>query len=178
MSTAILPKLSGARISLEEYLHSSYEPDCDFVEGLLEERNLGEYEHSIVQALTTTWFVNRRREWRIRVATEYRTRVSDTRVRIPDVSIFADDGRVEKVRVTAPILCIEILSPEDRLARVLRVMNDFLAMGVKNVWLLDPIERVAFTYTGVGLRLVDGPRVSVAESPMYLDLPEIFGALD
>ena len=29
-------------ISIEDYLSSSYEPDCDFVDGHLEERNGGE----------------------------------------------------------------------------------------------------------------------------------------
>jgi hypothetical protein len=30
-----------ALLSLEEYLRTSYHPDCDFVDGHLEERNLG-----------------------------------------------------------------------------------------------------------------------------------------
>ena len=62
--------------------------------------------------------------------------------------------------------------------RVIRRLEDFLAMGVQNVWLLDPIERVGYTLTVEGLRLVDGARISVLDSQIYLDLPEVFSALD
>ena len=33
---------------MEEYLATSYRPDCDYVDGEIEERNLGEKEHSIL----------------------------------------------------------------------------------------------------------------------------------
>jgi hypothetical protein len=32
----------GIQISVEEYLHTVYRPDCDYVEGVVEKRNLGE----------------------------------------------------------------------------------------------------------------------------------------
>jgi hypothetical protein len=36
----------GTLVSLEEYLHTSYRPDCDFVEGHVLERNVGLRTHS------------------------------------------------------------------------------------------------------------------------------------
>jgi hypothetical protein len=51
-------------------------------------------------------------------------------------------------------------------------------MGVGHVWLFDPVERVAYTYTDTGLKLAEGNRLAIANSPIYLDLPEIFTALD
>ncbi len=165
-------------LSIEEYLHTSYHPDCDFVDGQLEERNLGDSEHSFLQAALSAWFFSHRKEWLIDVFTEQRARVSDTRVRIPDICITHHQVPREKVRVTPPILCIEILSPEDRLPRVIQRLNDFLAMGVPNIWLIDPIERAVFTYTREGLRLIDTPRLAIEGSPIYLDLPELFSALD
>ncbi len=36
-------------VSVEEYLRTSYGPDCEYVDGRIEERNLGELEHSILQ---------------------------------------------------------------------------------------------------------------------------------
>jgi Uma2 family endonuclease len=165
-------------LTMDDYLHSIYHPDCDFVDGHLEERNLGEYEHSILQAAVASWFVQHRKEWGIQVTTEYRTRVSPSRIRIPDISIFPAGGPVEKVRLTPPLLAIEILSPDDRLARVLTRLNDFLAMGVPNVWVIDPAERSAYTYAQTGLRLVEEPRLNVPNTAIYLDLPEIFSALE
>jgi hypothetical protein len=33
-------------VSLEEYLSSVYEPECDYVDGEIEDRNVGEKDHS------------------------------------------------------------------------------------------------------------------------------------
>ena len=38
-------------LSLEAYLQTSYRPDCDFVDGVLEDRNVGERDHNRLQLL-------------------------------------------------------------------------------------------------------------------------------
>jgi len=40
---------SGTQVSVEEYLNTSYSPDCEYLEGKVLERNLGEYEHARLQ---------------------------------------------------------------------------------------------------------------------------------
>ena len=165
-------------ISMEEYLRSTYHPDRDYVEGVLEERNVGEFDHGTLQAMITAWFVNHRAEWNIRVITEWRNRVSVTRVRIPDISVIARDAPRERVGLTPPLLCIEVRSPEDRPSRILRVFEDYAQMGVKNLWLVDPSDRTAMVYTEGGLKLFEGNRLTIEHTPIYLDLPEIFSALD
>lgn len=169
---------STTLLSLEEYLRTSYHPDCDFVDGQIEERNVGEREHSVLQIAIGAWFFNRRSDWRIVVMSEQRTRVAADRVRLPDVCIVSADAPFEKVTQTPPLIAIEILSSDDRLPRVIQRLDDFLRMGVANLWLIDPIERVAFTYDRMGLRRVEASRLSVPDSPVYLDLPEVFSALD
>ncbi len=168
-----------ANLTLEEYLQTAYHPDCDFVDGHLEERNVGTFEHGHLQLQLGFWFISHQKEWNIRVASELRTRVSSTSIRLPDVAVVPnDESRGEQVRATPPIIAIEILSPQDRMPRVLERLDDFLAMGVPNVWLLDPIERVAYTYSPAGLKLVRTPQLFVADSPIHLDLPSLFAALD
>ena len=39
-------------ISVAEYLSTSYRPDCDYVDGEVQERNLGEYDHANIQAFS------------------------------------------------------------------------------------------------------------------------------
>jgi Uma2 family endonuclease len=173
------PSAASTQISLEEYLHTSYRPDCDFVDGQVEERNVGETKHGLLQVEVAFWFRSHKSEWNIRVITELRTRVGRTRVRIPDVSVAYDDEAIkEQVRTTPPLIAIEILSPEDRLNRIIIRLQDYLAMGVQNLWVLDPMERVAYIYTSAGLKLVETTRLTVSNSSIYLDLPEIFSALD
>jgi len=125
------------------------------------------------------WFISHQSDWRVRVMSEVRTPVSKTRVRLPDVYVVSMEGAAAgEIRVTPPLLAIEILSPDDRMNRVIERLDDLLEMGVENLWLLDPEERTAYTYTASGLKLVKTGELRVAGSPIYLNLAEIFSALD
>jgi Uma2 family endonuclease len=164
-------------ISLEEYLHTIYHPDCDFVDDHIEERTLGEFDHGNMQVALAAWFFNHGREWNIRAVVELRTRVTPTRVRIPDVCLLRREAPREPVTLTPPLLCIEILSPEDRLPRVLKVLDDYVTMGVPNLWILDPVDRVAYIYKDGALRLIPD-RLTIPDTEIYLDLPTLFAELD
>src|SRR5271157_1742845 len=76
--------VATTQVSLNEYLRTDYEPDCDYVDGELEERNVGEKEHSAVQAFFIKWFAVYEEQWGLEVCPEIRMRVSPTRVRIAD----------------------------------------------------------------------------------------------
>jgi Uma2 family endonuclease len=168
-----------ALLTLEEYLQTAYHPDCDFVDGHLEERNLGDTRHSLLQMQLGFWFISHRNEWNVRVMSELRTRVSAARVRIPDVSVAYDDAAMkDRIRNVPSLIAIEILSPDDRLDRVKVRLRDFLQMGIPHIWLLDPATRTAQVYDADGLKLVEGMRITIANSPIFLDLNEIFAALD
>ena len=112
------------------------------------------------------------------MVTEYRTRTSATRVRLPEICVVRQGGPVERVGVTAPLLCLEILSPEDRPGRVMRRLDDFVAMGVEHLWVVDPGDRSAATYTRLGMKRVEGTRLEIAGTGIYLDVGEMFGLLD
>jgi Uma2 family endonuclease len=167
---------TAALIPIEEYLATSYRPDCDFVDGEVQERNLGEFEHATLQKALILWFGNREAEWGIRVLPEQRIRVSGSNVRIPDVTVLLKQQPVEKVFTSPPFLIIEILSPEDRLGRMRLRVNDYLAMGVEHIWLLDPESREAYRCTASGFEKVC--ELSIAGTPLHLPLPQIFAALD
>ena len=165
-------------VSIEEYLASSYEPDLEFVDGFLEEKNMGDWNHGFLQMMIGHWFLSHRAEWKINVLSEYRTRTSPTRVRLPDICVVRQGEPVERVRVSAPLLCLEILSPEDRPGRIMRRLDDFVTMGAENLWILDPSDRSASTYTRFGMKPFEGNRLHVPDSPIYLDLAETFATLD
>jgi Uma2 family endonuclease len=164
-------------ISLEKYLHTAFHPDCDFVDDHFEERNVGDYDHGRLQAALAGWFFNQEKNCNIRAVLSLRTRVSPTRVRIPDVCLLRRDTPREPVTVTPPLLCIEVLSPEDRLPRVLKVLDDYVRMGVPNLWILDPIERIAYIYKDGALRLIPD-RLTIPDTEIHLDLPTLFAQLD
>jgi Uma2 family endonuclease len=165
-------------LSLEEYLRTSYHPDADYVDGEIEERNLGEYEHGRLQWLIALYFGKREEEWNIQGVAEQRIRVSSRDVRVCDLVLLRADAPREKVTQTPPLLCIEIMSPEDRLARAKRVLKDYLSMGVENIWLIDPLRRAAYTFDADGLHEADPTALSIPGTPIRLDLTEAFAAID
>lgn len=167
-----------ALLSIEQYLRTSYKPDVDFVDGEIEERNLGEFDHARLQYKLAAFFDTREKPWSIQGVIEQRIRVSPTRVRICDLAILRADAPREKVTETAPLICIEIMSPEDRLARAQVVLADYRAMGVPHIWLIDPLRRSAFTFDQSGLHHTDPAHLAVPNTPILLDLTEPFAALD
>jgi Uma2 family endonuclease len=136
--------MATLQTSLAEYLRTSYHPDCDFVDGEVQERNLGEFDHAAVQTFLASWFYQHRQEWQLHVLVELRVQVSAERVRIPDVCLVARGRPVEQVLTKPPLAVIEILSPEDRISRYNERLADYRQMGIPNVWVVDPTSRVGY----------------------------------
>jgi Uma2 family endonuclease len=137
---------TGSLVSVKEYLSTSYRPDCDYVDGVLAERNLGEYDHSRLQGEVMVYLHLRRKEWGIWVVPSLRILVSPTRFRVPDVCVTTAEPTGQILR-TPPYICIEILSPKDRLSEMQRRVQDYLNFGVAYVWILDPATRKAYRST-------------------------------
>jgi len=165
-------------IPIEEYLRTSYHPDADYVDGEIEERNLGEFDHARLQCILASIIVRQERQWNVMGVTEQRIRINSSRVRIADLAVLRADAPREPVTMTPPLICIEVLSPEDRLYRAKLVLADYFAMGVPNIWLIDPIRRVAYTFDAAGLQTADPTNLTVPNTPIRLDLTEAFAALD
>jgi Uma2 family endonuclease len=148
---------TATQISVTEYLKTSYRPDRDYVDGEVLERNLGERDHSQPQALLAAYFLARRTEWGLWALTEQRVQVAQHRFRIPDVCVLRADAPYEQVVSAPPLICIEILSKDDSFASIVHRLDDYLAMGVANVWVIDPRLRRGYRYTSDGfLEAKDG----------------------
>jgi Uma2 family endonuclease len=135
-------------ISVEEYLNTSYRPDVEYVDGEIQERNLGEFDHADLQLALGALLRVRQQEWGIRVVVEVRVHVAQTRFRVPDVCVLAAGLERERIIRHAPLLCIEVLSPRDRLNAMRKRVQDFLDMGVAEVWIFDPETRTAYVCSG------------------------------
>jgi Uma2 family endonuclease len=160
----------AALVPLEEYLSTSYSPDCDYVEGRLVERNVGEFDHGFLQfaipaALSALG---------LRVYPEVRCQVRADRFRVPDVLVLAPGQKRERrYQKTAPYIVIEILSPEDRVGELREKRDDYLAMNVPNIWVVDRDARTltvhhsreAHTFT---------ESVTTSDGIVSIDLHDIF----
>jgi Uma2 family endonuclease len=108
------------RVPLEVYLSSDYEPDAEYVDGEIELRPMGEFDHSSWQQAIQKWFWQHEKEWNVRVRPELRIQAAATRFRVPDVTLLDRDQPIEQIITVAPLAAFEVLSPEDRVQRMQR----------------------------------------------------------
>src|SRR5215467_6729450 len=93
-----------ASVSLEEYLNTSYEPDVEFVDGVLVERNVGSGQHSWLQTRLTVFFAQFEESHRIGVLVECRLRVAARRHRVPDVMVLEQPFELTRVITDVPVV--------------------------------------------------------------------------
>jgi Uma2 family endonuclease len=140
MSTAPL-------VPLEKYLNTVYRPDRDYVDGHLERRNVGEWNHAWLLTGLLLYLNENAERYRCTALPAIRIRVALTRYRVADICCVR---RVPESDVVTepPALVIEILSPlrspdcggdtKDTVPQTEERIEDYLAMGVPYVWLLNP----------------------------------------
>jgi Uma2 family endonuclease len=164
-------------IPVSEYLATSYDPDCDYIDGEVQERNMGEGPHSLMQMALSAIFLANRRAWKATPLPEQRVQTSATRYRIPDLCLITP-GTVDRIIVTPPILCVEIISSGQTLRDMQARTDDYLAMGVRQVWVFDPIRRQAFAPVSQGTLQPASGTLSVEGTPIALALDDIFREYD
>ncbi len=137
---------AAVQISLAEYLSTEYEPDCEYIDGVIEERNVGTRRHSQTQGLLYTWLLSKAQKHGHDIRLEQRVQLSRSRFRIPDICLVPKDDAEEIVQ-HPPALWIEILSPDDRWSRVQAKLADVLRFGVDTIWIIDPYAKQAWMAT-------------------------------
>ena len=123
---------------VEVYLRSTYEPDAEYVDGVIEERPLGEYDHASWQESILAWFRLHASEWGIKARPELRLQIAPTRYRIPDVTVLDRNAPRAQIITHPPLAVFEVLSPDDTLRRMMSKLGDYAAMGIAEIWVIDP----------------------------------------
>jgi Uma2 family endonuclease len=165
-------------VPLEEYLRTTYRPDRDWIDGETKERNLGEKPHARIQAFFTRFLGNREEEWHILVYSEQRVQTSATHYRIADVCVCRAEDPDPAIVRTPPLLCIEVLSKDDTLSETLDRVNDYAAMGVTQVWVVDPLRRRVYMANERGFEQPASGELTVPGTPIRVSVDAIFEDLD
>ena len=165
---------STTLITVQEYVASSYRPDCDYIDGEVRERNLGEIEHSFLQGLLFAWFWSRQAEWRTLPLVEQRVQVATTRFRVPDVTVLRATQPREPIITVPPFIIIEILSKDDSLRSMQERVDDYLHFGVEHIWILDPALRRAYICDRTGFHEPQSGTLTVAGTPIQLVLVDLW----
>lgn len=141
-------------VTVEEYLATSYEPECEYVDGELIPKARGTNDHAELQS-RLTYLLYRYREAKVcRVATEQSLRLRERVVLIPDVCLLKYGHGERGIVTEPPLLCIEVLSPSDRFSYTVNKCDEYLRWGVPACWIFDPEEKKAWAYDALGLHPV------------------------
>lgn len=167
-----------AFVSLEEYLRTTYRPDRDWIDGETKERNMGEMPHACVQGFFAYLFRLHAADWNIRALPEQRVQTSAQHYRIADICVVRRETPFEPIVRTAPLLCIEILSRDDRMSEIQERVEDYLAMGVQAVWVVDPRRRRAYEALRSGALQPALTELAVAGTAIRIPVADIFAELD
>lgn len=165
-------------VPVEEYLSTVYEHDCEYDNGVIVERPLGEFEHAYLQTLLATIFTNNTEAWGVFGLTEQRIKINPSRFLVPDICVLRLDWSRERILTHPPLITIEILSPEDTMRRVRTKAAQYLDFGVEHVWVVDPYEREAYRGTEAGLVLIPSGEFTVPGTPIQIRLADLFDKID
>ena len=169
MATAVM-------IPLEQYLSTSYEHDCEWIEGEIRERGMPDEYHSAIQMFLLQYFANLRQDLGVRVRPELRLQVAPRRYRIPDVLLLPVGAPFQAVPDTPPVLCVEILSPDDRASELQEKIDDYVRMGVTAIWIINPRLRKAFIIEQGGM--VPVSELTISGMAFKLSANDVFAELD
>jgi len=130
-------------VTAEQYLHSSFEHDAEFVEGRLVQRPMPTSEHACVQGFLIEELRAIGRRLGFFAVPEQRVQTRTNRFRVPDVCIVTDKPEGEpgrRIVTNPPYLCVEILCPEDAAVETMDKVREYRSFGVAWVWVIDPVS--------------------------------------
>ena len=88
------------------------------------------------------------------------------------------DGAGEQVVTSVPLVCIEVLSPDDTLPDLQARITDYVRMGISNVWVFDPVKHLVWTVSvDASLHPFSDALLPVTGMNLALDLTRIYDAL-
>jgi Uma2 family endonuclease len=165
---------TASRVSLQEYLESDYEPECELVGGALLPKPMGTLEHMEMERWLERLLERYEQRGLGRTVRELSIRHGDD-VRVPDLVFVPPEARFEGgIMMDPPLLCVEILSPSQRPSELFAKCETYHAWGVPFCWVVDPIGKLAWEYhRDAPVRLLsEGDSLSAGE--IQIGVSEVF----
>jgi len=145
-------------VSVDEYLCTSYpDGDCEYVDGEIVERNVGEIDHASVQSRVAVYLLTHYPQFWAAVAV--RVQVQSSRIRVPDVTLVAGPRPAGRI-VTAP--------PQEKI-------DDYLAFGIPYVWVVNAQTGRGYVHTAEAAREAKDGILRTADPATELPLYELLG---
>jgi Uma2 family endonuclease len=162
------------QITAEQYLRMTFEHDAEFVHGEIVERAMPDYIHGRLEYLISLAFGRSFQSSLLYPCLEVRMKLTTDVYRIPDVAVFTEPPQ-QPVPDTPPLIAIGILSKDDRHSDLMQKLDEYLAWGVANIWVVDPTTKRFSAYTHSGLQNVSS--FSLPDYPFQLTPSDLFSDL-
>jgi Uma2 family endonuclease len=156
-----------ALLTPEQYLTTHFEREPELVHGELAEKSLPTKSHGRTQQRLAVLLDSAGY-----CCTEVRMRLAEDLYRIPDVAVFEGAGPAEEVPTTAPLLVVEVSSPDDRLHDLLQKFEEYRVWGVQNIWLVEPELKRCHIYDSGSLTEVS--RFTLPQFNLEIAAAELF----
>lgn len=108
--------MATTKVSLAEYLNTSYRPDAEYIDGELKERNVGGLEHARMVKAILRWLEQYETSWQLEALPDVRVQVSAENYRVPDICLRPLANPDVRFITATPAVVIEVLSPEDSIS--------------------------------------------------------------
>jgi Uma2 family endonuclease len=156
---------TGALITPERYLSTRFEREPEFVHGELVEKSLPNKKHGRTQLRLCMLLGGAGYG-----CTEVRMKLAEDLFRIPDFAMFESDPG-EGIPESAPLLIIEIGSPDDRVLDIEKKLEEYRAWGVAHIWFVEPELRKLYIYER---GLVNVQQLDLPQFNLTIMAPELF----
>jgi len=155
-----------------------FEPDADYIDGEIELRPMGELDHATWQMALLSWFDRQREEWNIRVRCELRVQTGTKTYRVPDVVVWDRSLPREQILTHPPIAVFEVLSPEDRMSRMMKKLADYERMGIKTIRVIVPETGKISSFVNGKLEPITDATEQLSGSLCFIDWAKVKGLMD
>lgn len=164
-------------VSVDEYLNTSYEPDMEYVDGVLVEKGTPTVPHNLLERILLFWFAQFEEQLRFKALHEVRTVIAErARYRLPDVLLVPRPLRSNICNVV-PWVVIEIVSPDDTITKTRARFLDYARLGVLHVIQMDPEEYVAHRFENGSMIETRFQSLALPAGTVPFGSEELFGQL-
>ena len=129
---------------MTECLRTSYDPNCEYVDGVLFPKSMPTSDHSTVQG--TLLALLRAQFPRYWVGAELGVQVRPGKFLVPDLAV-QDRQKMQRPDPTDPIVLVsKSFRPDDSLNKTVAKCEVYHEWGTVNTWIIDPQTRRAWQY--------------------------------
>ena len=163
-------------ISVGDYLAHETKPASEYEDGVLRQKPMAAWDHGVLQKRIMQLLDHAAPA--LVSASEVTVQIREGKFLVPDVIAQRREAIQDPYPLEPVHLCVEILSPSDRISEALAKCEEYHAWGVEMTWILDPDERRAWLFRKQHRPEEVPADGSLVTEGVSIPLAEVFVALD